>query len=259
MSVTSVIFENTPAAKSLPPAALATRVKSYDQRREQLRTNPALYVSQTRLSVRNLPKWVSERGLKKLAIHSIKSFEEEVKGKSRESVTRDEEEVDEELAAKAPVQVKKKADGKKKKKYTGPVKQSKVSRHKTQIDPLHPTGLGRSEGFGFLEMEKHTDALRVLRWVNNRPGVVSLLWAWWKEELEELVEKSKSKEDDGDVDRLKLWKEQLEQWTEDSVKDRPLLVEFSIENRAVTKKRAEKLVRRDYSLVNRISTHHCIE
>lgn len=92
-----VILQNSPAAQSLPAAALATRIKSYDQRREQLRTNPALYVSQTRLSIRNLPRWVSERGLKKMAAHAVKAFEQEVKDETRTGVSRDEEEVDEEL------------------------------------------------------------------------------------------------------------------------------------------------------------------
>ena len=59
--------------------------------------------------------------------------------------------------------IKTKERKKSKNKKSAAVKQAKVSRHRTQVDPMHPQGLGRSDGFGFLEMEKHTDALRVLR------------------------------------------------------------------------------------------------
>ncbi|KAG8927943.1 RNA recognition motif-containing protein, partial [Tulasnella sp. 408] len=157
-----VIFEDSPAAKDMPPAALKARLASYDQRRSTLRSNPALYISRTRLSVRNLPRFATERCLKHLGIHAVKAFNEEVKAGEREGVSKDEVEVDREMAK----------GGKKNSKHkkSGAVKQAKVSRHRTQVDPMHPQGLGRSDGFGFLELDKHTDALRVLRWANNRPG-----------------------------------------------------------------------------------------
>ncbi|KAG8918997.1 RNA recognition motif-containing protein, partial [Tulasnella sp. 417] len=100
-----VIFEDSPAAKNMPPAALKARLASYDQRRSTLRSNPALYISRTRLSVRNLPRFVTERCLKHLGIHAVKTFSEEVKGGEREGVSKDEAEVDEEM----------KKEGKKKK------------------------------------------------------------------------------------------------------------------------------------------------
>ncbi|KAG9020533.1 RNA recognition motif-containing protein, partial [Tulasnella sp. UAMH 9824] len=253
-----VIFEDSPAAKDMPPAALKARLASYDQRRSTLRSNPALYISRTRLSVRNLPRFVTERCLKHLGIHAVKAFNEEVKAGEREGVNKDEVEVDEEM----------KREGKKKSKHkkSGAVKQAKVSRHRTQLDPMHPQGLGRSDGFGFLEMEKHTDALRVLRWANNRPGVVELLWGWWKEELEETVRRVKENPDAlkskrgkgeewGGVDgttvvevensnvKLERWEKTLKEMEAEGCRerDRPLLVEFSIENKVVTKRREEKM------------------
>ncbi|KAG8987857.1 RNA recognition motif-containing protein, partial [Tulasnella sp. 427] len=256
-----VVFEDSPAAKTMPPTALKARLASYNQRRDTLRSNPALYVSQTRLSVRNLPRFATERCLKRLGIHAVKAFNEEVKAGEREDVNKDEVDVDHELASKAGKGKKKKA------KSTGIVKQSKVSRHRTQVDLMHPQGLGRSDGFGFLEMEKHTDALRVLRWANNRPGVVELLWGWWKEELEEVVKRVKEDPDAaegkkkgkagewGGVDgttvvevedtqmKLERWEKALKEMQAEGCneKDRPLLVEFSIENRVVTKRREEKM------------------
>lgn len=255
----SVIFEDSPAAKTMPPAALKARLASYDQRRSTLRSNPALYISQTRLSVRNLPRFVTERCLRHLGIHAMKAFNEEVKAGERDGVSKDEVEVDQEMVK----------DGKKKSKSknSGALKQAKVSRHRTQVDPMHPQGLGRSDGFGFLEMEKHTDALRVLRWANNRPGVVELLWGWWKEELEETVRRVKENPDalKGKKGKDKEWsgvdgttlvevedsKVKLERWEKTlkemeaegcQERDRPLLVEFAMENKVVTKRREEKMV-----------------
>lgn len=62
------------------------------------------------------------------------------------------------------------------------VRQSKVLRQADRVDPL--TGLGRSKGYGFLELGCHADALRVLRWANANKDVGALFRGWWREALE---------------------------------------------------------------------------
>ena len=58
---------------------LDRRQQSFTMRRQLLRSNPALYIGRTRLSISNLPIWVSERGLKRLATHAMRAFEQDVK------------------------------------------------------------------------------------------------------------------------------------------------------------------------------------
>ena len=70
--------------------------------------------------------------------------------------------------------------------------EAKIVRQQDRVDVL--TGKGRSKGYGFVEMEKHADALRVLRWANNNPAVGKLFDEWYKEELKELLEKEKKAE-----------------------------------------------------------------
>jgi nucleolar protein 4 len=175
--------------------------------------------------------------LKRLAIHAIKAFNDGVREGVREGVTRDETEIDQRLEL-PPVVESGGKHAKHSKSVFGPVKQSKIARHPNQVDPLHPHSLGRSEGYGFLELAQHTDALRVLRWANNRSGVADLLWSWWKEELKEWLAKSK------EAERKGLWERTLKEMEEEGFtgKDKPLLVEFAIENKVVTRMRAEKLV-----------------
>jgi nucleolar protein 4 len=84
---------------------------------------------------------------------------------------------------------------KKKKKFTGRgtrVKQAKIVRQQERIDPV--TGNGKSKGYGFIEMNTHGDALRVLRWANNNSDIGPLLEEWWKEELGDLIKLEKGKE-----------------------------------------------------------------
>ena len=55
-----------------------------------LQSNPSLFVSKTRLSVRQLPVFVSDRALKRLGIHAIRAFEDEVKSGVRHALSEDE-------------------------------------------------------------------------------------------------------------------------------------------------------------------------
>ena len=85
-----VILPNTPAAENLAPAEVEKRTTSFNARKALLRSNPSLYVSRTRLSIRQLPLFVTERMLKCLAIHAIRSFEAEVKAGTRTKLSEDE-------------------------------------------------------------------------------------------------------------------------------------------------------------------------
>ncbi|KAH8103307.1 RNA-binding domain-containing protein [Cristinia sonorae] len=226
-----IILPNTPAAEGMSPAEVDKRTQSFNARRALLKSNPSLYVSRTRLSVRQLPLFVTERMLKRLAIHAVRAFETEVKAKQREGLSADEltEPVAEDEDADA---AKKIAKPKGKGRNTG-VQQAKIVRQQDRVDAA--TGKGRSRGYGFLEMTTHADALRVLRWANNNAGVIKLFETWWKEEVEDLIKHEKSKPTtDGRLERLKKLLED-----DDRRKAKgSLIMEFSIENVQVVKRRA---------------------
>lgn len=233
----SVIMPNTPAAEGLGPAEVEKRTQSFVARKALLRSNPSLYVSRTRLSIRQLPLFATERMLKRLATHAVRAFKAEVKGGSRNDLTEDEvtePPADPEDAEASSAKGKGKAHSHDKKGRNTGVKQAKIIRQQDRVDPV--TGKGRSRGYGFLEMEKHADALRVLRWANNNLTVSKLFEQWWKEELEDLskIEKQKEKKEDGRLERLKA---ELAEGTSKRARG-TLIVEFSIENVQVVKRRA---------------------
>ncbi|KAA1472755.1 hypothetical protein DENSPDRAFT_801527 [Dentipellis sp. KUC8613] len=228
-----VILANTPAAATLPPIELEKRTNSFNARRTLLRSNPSLFISKTRLSIRQIPLFVSERMLKRLAIHSIRAFDSEVRDRTRQPLSEDElavvsEHKDEEGAEAKPKKGKYKPG-----RNTG-VKQSKIIRQQDRVDSI--TGKGRSRGYGFLELHTHQDALRVLRWANNNPAVFPLLDEWRKDELKDLIkEVQKTKGDDSQA-KVKRMTDELE-----SIGSKPkgaLIVEFSIENIQVVQRRA---------------------
>lgn len=223
----TVITVNSPAAGSLSAEELEKRTNSFNARRNLLKTNPSLYVSRTRLSVRQIPVGVTEYMLKRLANYAIREFEEEVRRGEREPLDAGELE-EEEVAGK----------GKDKKKSGQKVKQAKIVRESGKVDAL--TGKGKSKGYGFLELHKHDDALRVLRWANNNKEVWNLWDGWWKSEVEEAIKKEKGSGEDG-ATRLKKLKEEVEKgesrW---KVTKKTLIVEFSIENVQVTERRKSR-------------------
>jgi len=236
-----VILPNTPASLTLPPADLERRTGSFNARKALLKSNPSLYVSKTRLSVRQIPIFVTERMMRRLAVHAVKAFEAEVGkgarvGLGEDELTRDADDGDDGEQGEA------KGKGKRNNKGRG-VKQAKIIRQQERVDPI--TGKGRSKGYGFVEMHTHADALRVLRWVNNNPEVGGLFEEWWREELEDLVKKAKKEKKEGEKDekdesRLKRMKEELEKGAEGRKgkgKRGTLIVEFSIENIQVVKRR----------------------
>ncbi|KAF8575021.1 RNA-binding domain-containing protein [Ramaria rubella] len=236
-----VIFPNTPSASTISETELEKRVQAFNTRRALMRSNPSLYVSKTRLSVRQLPTFATERTLKRLALHAVRKFEDEVKNGTREGLNADEMREDGDEATEADRE--KKPKRKRGERYTA-VRQAKIVRIGDRVDPL--TGKGRSKGYGFLEMMSHADALKVLRWANNHPGVEGLLREWWKEELKDLVKKDenagktkKSEEEQARLRRLKGRIRELEDET-DKKAGRTLVLEFSIENIQVVRRRADR-------------------
>ncbi|KAI9063670.1 RNA-binding domain-containing protein [Trametes sanguinea] len=250
-----IILPNTPAAELLPPTEVEKRTQSFNARRALLRSNPSLFVSRTRLSVRQLPLFVTERMLKRLGIHAVRAFEAEVKEGKREPLTEDElterptepdadadgdvkmeGSDDEDASSKKP-----KGKGGKFSKKTGRptgVKQAKIVRQQDRVDPV--TGKGRSRGYGFLELTTHADALRVLRWANNNPAVGRLFEQWWRAELEALIEAEKrKKQNERDEQRIKRIREELEKGVPPKSRG-TLIVEFSIENVQVVQRRSAK-------------------
>ncbi|CAA7260043.1 unnamed protein product [Cyclocybe aegerita] len=245
-----VIMPNTTAAENLTPAEVEKRTSSFNARRALLKSNPSLFISRTRLSVRQIPTFVTERMLKRLTGHAMKAFNAEVKEGTREPLTADEladqptalpgEDV---LMSNVKQEdVHEETEKKTKKKFTGRdtgVKQTKIVRQAERVDPI--TGKGKSKGYGFMEMHRHSDALRVLRWANNNPQVGELFGSWWKDELESILKAERAKEKDRDDARIKKLKEEIERAGNGESRGKKvkgtLIVEFSIENIQVVQRR----------------------
>ncbi|KAF8331829.1 hypothetical protein F5887DRAFT_870979, partial [Amanita rubescens] len=62
-----VILSSSPSAATIPPSDLERRTNSFNARRALLKSNSSLYVSKTRPSIRQIPLFVTERMLKRLA------------------------------------------------------------------------------------------------------------------------------------------------------------------------------------------------
>ncbi|KAL7423249.1 RNA recognition motif-containing protein [Cryptotrichosporon argae] len=239
-----VIFPNSPAAALLPPAEVEKRQAAFAARRALLRSNPSLYISKTRLSIRQLPLFMTERTLKRLAIHAARAFDAEAAAGARAGLSRTE------AADDAVSELGGGAAGAKPKRGERQtvVVQSKVVRATDKADPV--TGAGRSKGYGFLELRTHRDALKVLRWANNNQDVGALVWAWWKDELKDLKERAQKelKANPGDealTERVRKIEARLAEGDERSGGGmrggKTLLIEFSIENVQVVKRRAERM------------------
>lgn len=217
---------NSPAADSLPAEELDKRINSFNARRNLLKINPSLYVSKTRLSVRQIPLGVTEHMLKRLANYAIREFEEEVRKGEREPLHATE--MEEAEGAEKGREKKGKKSGQK-------VKQAKIVRESSKVDVM--TGKGKSKGYGFLELHKHQDALRVLRWANNNKAVGDLWGGWRKSEVAELTKKEKGDGQDGATGPKEEARKGDGTWT---ATKKTLIVEFSIENVQVTERRKSR-------------------
>jgi nucleolar protein 4 len=141
--------------KKISPSERTLREQSRDQRRTLVQADPNLHLSLTRLSVRNIPRWVTDKDLKLFARKAIPGFAEEMKTGLRSPLSAEELSRD---GGEGKV-----AEEARRKKGVGVVKQAKVQ--------LEKTG-GRSRGYGFIEYWSHRHALIGLRWLNGHevPG-----------------------------------------------------------------------------------------
>jgi nucleolar protein 4 len=121
------IDSREPLYEKLSGMDLALRRDSLKMRKEQLAANPSLHLSLTRLAVRNIPRTLTERELRELAIKAIGTFDEDVKKDLRADLTEEEK-------ARDPGKHGKRA-----------LIQAKIVEEKT----------GRSKGYGFLEYNCH--------------------------------------------------------------------------------------------------------
>ena len=226
-----VPFPNTQLAASLSDAERERRMRSFSIRRAQLGANPSLHISKTRLAVHQLPLFVTNKMLKRIALHAVRAFNDEVKEGKRLDLDKDEKD-DKTLSvnAKQPTEAKHRPP-------PSVVVQSKVVLQSERVDPL--TGQGRSRGYGFLEMRSFAHALKVLRWANANKNLGSLLVQWWREELEAL--RAKLIRDDSNEAQLRIKRiDQALNNMETSSKSEArgvLRIEFSIENITTVRKR----------------------
>lgn len=162
---------------------------------------------------------MTERVLKRLAMHAMRAFDAEVRAGTREGLSADE------VAAPGTGVL----GAERPRAGRGPrVRQVKIVRQTERVDP--GTGRGRSRGYGFVETHRHADALRVLRWANNHPDVWRLLETWHREEVDERARREPGKTQaraaaaaDGNTGQR-----------------RRLVVEFAIENVQIVRRRAQR-------------------
>jgi nucleolar protein 4 len=202
-----------PLTIPLPPSERLLRDQSRDQRKKLLQADPNLHLSLTRLSIRNLPRWVTSKDLKHFARKAIPGFAEDLKAGKRAPLSREELQRDGGEG--------KAAEEARRAKGVGVVKQAKVQ--------LEKAG-GRSRGYGFIEYWSHRYALMGLRYMNGQmvPGVAP------QEEKEELWGKGDAK------GKGKPAKNQPPRRpTGEQEKGKRMIVEFAIENAKVVKRRQE--------------------
>lgn len=203
------VVEGTKLASLLTKTDLEIREKSYNLRVEQLKKNPTLHLSMTRLAIRNLPRAMNEKALKALARKGVVEFATEVKDGKRHPLSKEEiiRSTKEKYKFMSDEEIERQ---KKKDKKQGLVRQAKI------IMEVKGTTIGRSRGYGFVEYRDHKSALMGLRWLNVH-----------KVSKEEILE--------GATD------EEKRHIKPEALAGRRLVVEFAIENANVVKRRREKM------------------
>lgn len=209
------IGPNSKLASLLSQSDLDVRERSFNLRVDQLKKNPSLHLSMTRLAIRNLPRAMNDKSLKQLGRKAIVEFATEVKQNMRQPLSK--EEIDRSTKQKHFVLEKLGiTDSEEKKKVSkhGVVTQAKV------INEVKGSGEhGRSRGYGFLEFRDHKHALMALRWLNAHEVTKSEIVAGLTEEQKKRAEREKT------------------------INKRRLVVEFAIENASVVKRRYEQITR----------------
>ncbi|QLQ81892.1 hypothetical protein HG537_0G01460 [Torulaspora globosa] len=201
------VIEGSKLASLLSPKDMEIREASYKLRVEQLKKNPSLHLSLTRLAIRNLPRAMTDKSLKALARKAIVEFSTQVKNGERHPLSKEElvRSTKEKYKFMSPEEIERE---KKKDKKHGVVKQAKV------IMEVKGSNVGRSRGYGFVEYKDHKHALMGLRWLNVHQVTM------------EEIQNGTTEEGKTAVDA-------------ESFKSRRLCVEFAIENANVVKRRRE--------------------
>ncbi|KAL4889716.1 hypothetical protein BDV59DRAFT_186047 [Aspergillus ambiguus] len=154
------IPHNSPLYQKLSPSEIKMREDSFKQRQNFIKKNPALHLSLTRLSIRNIPRHVTSKDLKQLAREAVVGFAKDVSAGIRQPLSKDE-------LSRASEEMKE-AERLRKKKGQGVVRQAKIvyeSRDGSKV--AENSGAGRSRGYGFVEYFTHRHALMGLRWLNG--------------------------------------------------------------------------------------------
>ncbi|KAJ3227574.1 RNA recognition motif-containing protein [Clydaea vesicula] len=209
-----VIYPDSPAGMKMAPGEMSKRQASYTLRKKMLAENPNLFISKTRLSIRNLSRSIDDKFLRFLGKHSVKEFWKEVEGNDRSGL-------------EAVVIAEDLKNGKKKPglERVVQIRQAKVVRDMERVDTK--TKLGRSKGYAFIEFESHADALACLRYLNNNPVAISAAKIAFEEHLKKTLVKDekKNKEEGSNLEKMNL-----------DGKQRPIC-EFAIENNLILRKR----------------------
>lgn len=132
-------------AHGMSEADFAKRAKAEKEKKAKLSKNPNTFVSETRLSVRNLPKFVDEKILKQLFLLGARYDARRTSNdKASETVQR----------------------------QKGPSRQPRISHTKILRDAQRND---RSRGYGFVQFEEHRHALQALHRLNNNPSALDML------------------------------------------------------------------------------------
>ena len=154
------ISSDDPHLAKLPQSEVRLREESAKQRQALIRSNPALHLSLTRLSIRNMPRNIDSKGLKLLARQAVVGFAQDVRNGVRRQLSKEE--------STRGGQEMTNAEKERKVKGKGIVKQAKVvfeGRDGGKV--AEGSGAGRSRGYGFIEYSSHRWALMGLRWLNG--------------------------------------------------------------------------------------------
>ena len=154
------IPSNSPLYQKLSPSEIKMREDSFKQRQSFIKKNPTLHLSLTRLSIRNIPRHVTSKDLKALARQAVVGFASDVKGGSRQPLSKEE--------LKRSSEDMSEAEHLRKQKRQGIVRQAKVvfeTRDGSKVS--EGNNAGRSRGYGFIEYFTHRHALMGLRWLNG--------------------------------------------------------------------------------------------
>jgi nucleolar protein 4 len=192
-----VIFPNTPAALNLTPEELDQRVAQFANRKRLLETNPNLFISRTRLSIRGLHQQLTDNHLRHACKQAVRGFWQDVHEKLREPLEPEIIEEEKEQGLKEPSFNRKIW-----------ITQSKIIRETDRIDPV--TKKAKSKGYGFVEFTSHADAIACLRYMNGNTDLFAKIV---EEEFKDVKVNDNGKK---------------------------LIVEFSVENRLVLKKRDQR-------------------